>query len=323
MAKWQDSYRVGQKVEVLTLGKWVPAVVTRKTATGQPEVKTLGAYPRSLGNGQLRKSDLRPVPDAVLVAPSRFGAVFDGRRPEASYIEHEAWLDLVQQLEATGAVTKDDSNSLAVANETPGQRLFQAIRRWGVLAATVTCLLFAFVATPAAAQDSRTVVEARSVFAAGQVAFDDGRYADALVYFRRSYALSRLPELLFNIALCQDRLRDADAAVASYRRYIYEMPRASNRPEVERRLEALRLAQDERALQRAREQRAAAAISPEHVADLPTEPSPSVAVYKTWWFWTIVGVAVTGAVVGIGVAASGDASLLEGDVGGVIFTLGG
>jgi tetratricopeptide (TPR) repeat protein len=321
MAKWQDSYKIGQKVEVLTCGKWVPAVVTHKTVTGQPEVRTLGAYPRSLGNGQLRKSELRPVAD-VAADTAAFRQNFDALfvRPEASYAEHEAWLELCEQLQATGAVTHEDCESLATSVETPGQRLFQAIRRWGALAATVAYLLCALIAAPAAAQDSRTVVEARSVFAAGQVAFDDGRYADALGYFQRSYALSRLPELLFNIALCQDRLRDDDAAVASYRRYIYEMPRASNRPEVERRLEALRLAQDERALQRAREQRAATAILPTG-AGVP--PVRAAAVHETWWFWTIVGVVVTGAAVGIGVAASDGPELRTGDVGGVIFTLGG
>lgn len=200
-----------------------------------------------------------------------------------------------------------------------------ALERIADAVAALTCLLlFAFIAVPASAQeDVRSVAEARSVFEAGQVAFDDGRYSDALGYFQRSYALSHLPELLFNIALCQDRLRDDDAAVASYRRYIYEMPRASNRPEVERRLEALRLAQDERALQRAREQRVAAAISPERVTGAEAPPVRAPAVYETWWFWTIVGVAVTGTVVGIGIAASGDTPLRTGDVGGVIFTLGG
>lgn len=62
--RWQDSYHVGQRVEVLVPmadgRRWVPAIVTRKTASGQPEVRTQTLNPITYGNGQLRKSDLRP-----------------------------------------------------------------------------------------------------------------------------------------------------------------------------------------------------------------------------------------------------------------------
>lgn len=212
-------------------------------------------------------------------------------------------------------------------------------RPWGrsVLAAAallVVVLSAVLSATPALAQDSQTVAEARSVFTAGQVAFDAGRYADALVYFRRSYSLSRRPELLFNIALCQDRLRNDDAATTAYTRYLAEMPSASNRAEVERRLAAMQLARERRAAEAA----AAVDVSPERVASAGVAvtdsgdgavlsdvvaPAEATAVYETWWFWAVVGVVVAGTAVGIGVAASGDAPLRTGDVGGVIFTLGG
>jgi len=59
MSKWQDSYRIGDRVEVLSCGRWLSARVTRKTATGQPEVKTIGPNPQTYGNGQLRKTSLR------------------------------------------------------------------------------------------------------------------------------------------------------------------------------------------------------------------------------------------------------------------------
>ena len=252
-------------------------------------------------------------------------AVVDAGMSEASRREYAAWQDLVRQLKATGAVTEQDCNSLASASETPGQQLFAAIRYWGPLAATVTCLLLGMLcAAPASAQTPQ-VAEARSVFEAGQVAFDDGRYADALGYFQRSYALSHLPELLFNIALCQDRLRNDNAAMAAYEHYLDQMPNAANRAEVERRLGALQLAPV----------RAAAVVSPEHVAEAGSSgardgvvplrsgaPRKAPAVYETWWFWTVVGVVVAGTAVGIGVAASDGPELRTGDVGGVIFTLG-
>lgn len=170
---------------------------------------------------------------------------------------------------------------------------------------------------PANAQDATAEAEARSVFDAGQVAFNDARYGDALVYFERAYRLSHRPALLFNIGLCHDRLRDDAAAIEAYERYLAEVPSAPNRREVDGRLEALHRAQR-------------LPVHPADVAEVDTAPAvtgrgaptASPAVYETWWFWTIVGVVVLGSAVGIAVAASGDAPLQAGNVGGVLFTLG-
>ena len=188
---------------------------------------------------------------------------------------------------------------------------------------TTIFLAFALVsvaAVPAAAQDATAEAEARSVFDAGQVAFTDARYDDALVYFKRSYRLSHRPALLFNIGLCHDRLRDDQSAIEAYERYLAEVPSAPNRREVDGRLEALH-----------RAQRLRVAVNPANVVEADPRPPvvattgtapDSPAVYSTWWFWTIVGVLVVGSTVGIVVAASGDGPLLAGNVGGVVFTLG-
>ncbi len=192
------------------------------------------------------------------------------------------------------------------------------------------------IAAPAGAQDNRRETEARRVFEAGQAAFDDARYGDALVHFRRAHNLSHRPALLFNIGLCADRLRDDDAAIEAYERYLAEVPSAPNRREVNGRLEALHRAQRRRAAaaQTVRRGRVTAAadntpVSHEatatatvQVAARDTAPQAQ-ALYEKWWFWTIVGVVVVGSAVGIGVAASGDAPLQAGNVGGVVFTLGG
>ncbi|MFO0709418.1 MAG: tetratricopeptide repeat protein [Sandaracinus sp.] len=84
--------------------------------------------------------------------------------------------------------------------------------------------------------------EARSLFEAGRTAFSDGRFEDALGHFERSYALSGRPQLLYNIAAAQDRLRRDEEAIGSFERYLAELPGADNRAEVEGRLEALRAA---------------------------------------------------------------------------------
>ena len=203
-----------------------------------------------------------------------------------------------------------------------------------VLLATVCLSLVVLNAAPAAAQESPTETEARRVFEAGEVAFTAGHYADALGYFKRAHELSQRPALLFNIALCADRLRDDDAAIDAYERYLAEVPLAANRREVDDRLEALRAA-------RTRREAAAHVVQPAHVAQAADDAGDShttnadddraasdatgasPAVYETWWFWTIVGVVVVGGAVGIGVAASGDEPFQSGGVGGVVFTLGG
>ena len=103
------------------------------------------------------------------------------------------------------------------------------------------------VRTPNAAQAAATELEARNLFEAGEVVFTAGRYADALDYFQRAHALSGRPALLYNIALCHDRLRDDEIAIGAYERYLAAVPAAPNRDEVEGRLAALRAAVARRA----------------------------------------------------------------------------
>lgn len=75
-------------------------------------------------------------------------------------------------------------------------------------------VLLTLTATTAFAQEEpdASTVEAQSLFAAGQAAYDDARYEDALRYFRLAARVSPLPELQYNIGLSADRLRrDAEA----------------------------------------------------------------------------------------------------------------
>src|SRR5688572_23198707 len=84
-----------------------------------------------------------------------------------------------------------------------------------------------FVAAPAAAQEaelSPTETEARSLFEAGQAAFGDARYADALRYFRDAHRLSGRPALLYNIGVAADRLRQDQEALDAFERFLAEAP---------------------------------------------------------------------------------------------------
>ena len=90
-------------------------------------------------------------------------------------------------------------------------------RRMGHCVA-IASWLFA-VHVPAVAQptgspstaDPSADAEARAHYQAGQLAFDQGRFENALESFRMAYALSQRPELLYNIASAADRLRQDPA----------------------------------------------------------------------------------------------------------------
>jgi len=188
--------------------------------------------------------------------------------------------------------------------------------------AALFCIVMASavaMSSPAEAQDATRETEARSVFEAGQIAFDDAQYEDALVYFKRAHDLSHRPVLLFNIALCFDRLRNDEMAIAAYEQYVAAMPSTTDHREVDGRLEALRQAHMRRLAFRP-ENVAHAANEPQ--TQSPIRPVPSATpIYETWWFWTIVGAVVVGSTAAVVVATSGDEPLPTSDLGGVIFTL--
>jgi tetratricopeptide (TPR) repeat protein len=181
----------------------------------------------------------------------------------------------------------------------------------------VAALLFSalgLTATHGAAQAAPEVAgsdeEARALFEAGRVAFTAGRFGDALSHFTRSYELSGRPELLFNIASAEDRLRRDASAIEHYQAFLTAVPDAENRPFVEERLAFLR---------------AAAEPAPAPVAPPIDGVAAAPAGSDDWWIWTLVAVGVVGAGVaigvGVGVAASGTEPPYGGTAGFTITAL--
>lgn len=162
----------------------------------------------------------------------------------------------------------------------------------------VLALAFAGVCvfpTPSSAQDATAASdeEARRLFEAGDLAFRDGRYETALTRFHESYDLSHRPALLYNIAVCLDRLRRDAEAIEAYDTYLAALPDAANRDEVEGRLRAMR------------EAAARAVPVDEGEATGSTGPTPTPTpgadsgprVEDFWWAFVIGGVVVAAAVV--------------------------
>jgi hypothetical protein len=132
-------------------------------------------------------------------------------------------------------------------------------------------LLTASVALPVHAQNQPVDShddEARALFSAGQTAFNDARYPDALQHFRRAYELSHRAELLYNIGITEDRLRHDAPALAVFEQFLAEVPEHAKRREVEARVDVLRQAVSGQA---------AAAGATSTAATTEAEPSPAAA----------------------------------------------
>ena len=82
--------------------------------------------------------------------------------------------------------------------------------------------------------------EAKASFGRGNTAYNLGKYADAIAEFERAYALSRLPEILFNLGQCYRKQWEAEQrselgrrALHYYEAVVREAPTSKVRPEAE------------------------------------------------------------------------------------------
>jgi hypothetical protein len=91
--------------------------------------------------------------------------------------------------------------------------------------------------SPPASTHATQQTEARGLFRKGVAELDAGRYAEALAYFQRAYALWDSPKILLNIATTLRALGENAEAASAYARYLEsEEPSSSRREEVERAL---------------------------------------------------------------------------------------
>lgn len=79
-------------------------------------------------------------------------------------------------------------------------------------------------------------------FEEGRRHYEAGRYEDAAEAFYRAHEMGGPASLLYNQALCLDRLERFEAALAAYRSYLDASPSAANRGEVESRMRDLETA---------------------------------------------------------------------------------
>lgn len=114
--------------------------------------------------------------------------------------------------------------------------------------------------TTSADAPGRSDDEARALFAAAEIAYSDGRFESALESFQRAYDLSGRPELLYNIGLSAERLRQDERALSAYRSYLEERRETPNRASVEARIRIL--------------EQAIASHTPAPAPEVETSPAP-------------------------------------------------
>ena len=153
--------------------------------------------------------------------------------------------------------------------------------------------------------------EAKALFQAGRVAFEAGRYEDALDRWNTAYGLSGQPRLRYNIGLAAERLGRIDEAIAAFESYIKWEPDGVRSDEVRAKLTTLKAtrgastpAETANASQSTPESGAGPAGGSAHVdGDAGAKATPW---YGQWWVWTAVGAVVAGVVIGVAVGSGGD-----------------
>lgn len=139
---------------------------------------------------------------------------------------------------------------------------------------------------------------ARAAFKDGRIAFDRGRYAEALERFEHAYALSGKSELLYNIGIAADRIREDERALEAFEQYLKETPSSSQREQVRMRVVALREARARKQREDRSDQQRQAPTPAEVASASVREPERDDAftesegdrdgggVLSEWWFWT-------------------------------------
>lgn len=142
----------------------------------------------------------------------------------------------------------------------------------------------------------------------------------ALKAFREALRLEPRAKTMLNIAQCHRQLGDDESALFYYRFYLRQWPQEHASPppfgdEVRQRIQQLtRKVREEKARRRAaatgqgtraavRTKTAPAdALTPRATQAPPVKAAP---FYKRWWFWTVVGAVVAGAVTATALATTG------------------
>ena len=170
-----------------------------------------------------------------------------------------------------------------------------------------TLLAVTTFAQPAQAESKKA--QAKRLNAQATQAFNLGHFRDAAKSYEQAYAAKALPLFLFNLGQCYKRLpelADLERAKHFFESFLTNSKSTDpDRPEAKKEIAELKgkIAAMKKKASVGEQDR------PDLVAPTPA-PTPttsaSTPVYKKWWFWTLVGVAVAGATTAAAVALQPD-----------------
>jgi tetratricopeptide (TPR) repeat protein len=79
-------------------------------------------------------------------------------------------------------------------------------------------------AVDAGAPSAESIREAQEFFIQGEGDFEGGRVEDAARDFGRAYALAPMPQILFNLGVCYEKLGRKAEAIAAFKGYLAAEP---------------------------------------------------------------------------------------------------
>jgi len=139
-------------------------------------------------------------------------------------------------------------------------------RYWGICA--ILCIA---LASAAARADDERVPEAQKRYEAGMASYHLEEYDKAIEEWEAGYRLKPAPQFLYNIAQAYRLSNRPEKALGFYQKYLKLAPKAANRREVERHIEALGkvVEQQKQAAERPSQQ-------PMPLKNEPTTPPPVI-----------------------------------------------
>lgn len=133
----------------------------------------------------------------------------------------------------------------------------------------------------------------------GEESYARGRDREALAAFERAYRASKRPELLYNIGVVADRLREDARALSAYERFVGALPDAPEAAVAQVRAEALRTSLEERARAPVAEAPSSSVSEPRRDV-APAAPQQNLALPRTL---ITVGALIAVGAIGAGVGA--------------------
>jgi tetratricopeptide (TPR) repeat protein len=169
------------------------------------------------------------------------------------------------------------------------------------LIVTVLSAVIWLWALPCAAQITQQDQDAaKAHYLAGSAYYDQANYGDAAKEFSEAFRLSHRADLLYNIAVCYERLSQWDDAIGALRRYLTDKPDAADRAVIESRISNYEHRRDEA------KAKAAAAAQPPPPPVAPAPPPPPKPRHLASYVVGGIGLGVLGVALGTGVQAQLD-----------------